>query len=178
MTWDSATLGRDIGFASMFDWVEQAVRLAAPQELVLVVRIHPAEKRWGTREEVHEIVVSRLGEVPANVRFVHAQDALSTYALMDISNLLLTYATTVGLEAAVRGKQVAVAGATHYRGRGFTTDISSPEDLAHVLRLEPTRASPGRRGVGHALRPHVLLPGDGPIPADRIRWREGDALPA
>lgn len=150
VTWDSATLGRDIGFASMFDWVEQAVRMADHQEFVLVVRIHPAEKRWGTREEVHEIVVSRLGEVPANVRFVHAQDALSTYALMDISNLLLTYATTVGLEAAVRGKQVAVAGATHYRGRGFTTDISSPEDLAQVLRLEPRELPPD--GVELAIR--------------------------
>ena len=142
VTWDSATLGRDIGFASMFDWVEQAVRLAAHQEFVLVVRIHPAERRWGTREEVQEIVLSRLGELPANVRFIGARDALSTYALMDISDLLLTYTTTVGLEAAVRGKQVAVAGATHYRGRGFTTDISGPEDLARVLRLEPTELPP------------------------------------
>ena len=142
LTWDSATLGRDIGFASMFDWVEQAVRLAAHQELVLVVRVHPAERRWGTREEVHEIVLSRLGELPANVRFVDARDALSTYALVDISDLLLTYATTVGLEAAVRGKQVAVAGATHYRGRGFTTDVSGPEDLARALRLEPRELHP------------------------------------
>jgi hypothetical protein len=150
MTWDSATLGRDIGFTSMFDWVEQAVRLAAHQELVLVVRIHPAERRWGTREGVQEILVSRLGEVPANVRFVRPQDALSTYALLDTSDLLLTYATTVGLEAAVRGKQVAVAGATHYRGRGFTTDISSPEDLARVLRLDPTGLPPS--GVDLAMR--------------------------
>ncbi|HXC23598.1 MAG TPA: hypothetical protein VNU28_03350, partial [Solirubrobacteraceae bacterium] len=137
VTWDSATLGRDIGFTSMFDWVEHAVRLAACQELVLVVRVHPAERRWGTREEVREILLARLGEMPANVRVVPAQDALSSYALLDISDLLLTYTTTVGLEAAVRGKRVAVAGATHYRGRGFTTDISGPEDLARVLRQEP-----------------------------------------
>lgn len=142
VTWDSATLGRDIGFASMFDWIEQAVRLAAQQEFMLVVRIHPAESRWGTSEGVHEIVLSRLGELPANVRFVGARDALSTYALVDISDLLLTYTTTVGLEAAVRGKRVAVAGATHYRGRGFTTDVSGPEDLARILRLEPTELPP------------------------------------
>ena len=143
VTWDSATLGHDIGFASMFDWVEQAVRLAAHQEFVLVVRIHPAESRWSTGEGVHEIVLSRLGELPANVRFIGARDALSTYALVDISDLLLTYTTTVGLEAAVRGKRVAVAGATHYRGRGFTTDVSGPEDLARILRLEPpTELSP------------------------------------
>jgi hypothetical protein len=143
VTWDSATLGHDVGFASMFDWVEQAVRLAAEQEFVLVVRVHPAEKRWGTREEVHEVVVSRLGEIPTNVRFVPAQDALSSYALLDISDLLLTYTTTVGLEAAVRGKRVAVAGATHYRGRGFTTDLSGPRDLERALQAQPGQLPAG-----------------------------------
>ena len=37
---------------------------------------------------------------------------------------MLCYTTTVGLEAAVRGIPVAVAGETHYRGRGFTSDIA------------------------------------------------------
>jgi hypothetical protein len=138
VTWDSATIGHDVGFASMFEWVERAIAMAAVREgLVLVVRIHPAEDRWGTREGVRDVVVSRLGEIPANVRFIAARDALSSYALLHISDLLLTYTTTVGLEAAVRGKRVAVAGETHYRGRGFTTDISGPEDLARVLREEP-----------------------------------------
>jgi len=136
VTWDSATIGHDVGFASMFDWVEHAVRVAGREDLVLVVRIHPAEGRWGTREEVQDVISSRLGEMPANVRFVSADDALSSYALLDISDLLLTYTTTVGLEAAVRGKQVAVAGDTHYRCRGFTTDVSGPDDLARVLKLE------------------------------------------
>jgi CDP-glycerol glycerophosphotransferase (TagB/SpsB family) len=113
------------------------VRLAGSEDLVLVVRIHPAEGRWGTAEEVQEVVSSRLGEIPPNVRFVSAQDALSSYALLEISDLLLTYTTTVGLEAATRGKPVAVAGDTHYRGRGFTTDISGPDDLARVMQHEP-----------------------------------------
>jgi len=137
VTWDSATIGHDIAFESMFDWVEQSVRLAAGRDVALVVRIHPAEGRWGTREAVQEAIGSRLGEIPANVRFVAAADALSSYALLDISNLSLTYTTTVGLEAAARGKPVAVAGDTHYRGRGFTIDIASAQDLARVLAAAP-----------------------------------------
>ncbi len=136
VTWDSATIGHDVGFASMFDWIEQAVRAAGSEELTLVVRIHPAEARWGTREEVQDVIVSRLGEIPSNVRFISAADALSSYALIEISDLLLTYTTTVGLEAAARGKQVAVAGDTHYRGRGFTTDIAGPTALERVLARE------------------------------------------
>jgi hypothetical protein len=99
---------------------------------------------------VQEIIVSRLGAIPANVRFVSAEDALSSYALVDISDLVLTYTTTVGLEAAVRGKRVAVAGDTHYRGRGFTTDIAGPDDLAGVMALEPGR--PPTESVELALR--------------------------
>ncbi len=156
VTWDSATIGHDVGFASMFDWVEHAVRLATNTELVLVVRIHPAEARWGTLEEVQEVIVSRLGEIPANVRFVSAADALSSYALIDISDLLLTYTTTVGLEAAARGKPVAVAGDTHYRGRGFTIDISGAQDLARVIELEPTEL-PATNAEGALRYAHMFF---------------------
>ena len=133
VTWDTATLGHDIGFKSMLDWVEQAVRIAAAADLTLVVRAHPAEQRWGSLDDVRQVVGSRLGALPANVRFVSAREALSSYAIVDMSDLVLTYTTTVGLEAAVRGKHVAVAGEMHYRGRGFTTDLSGPGDLERVM---------------------------------------------
>jgi Capsule polysaccharide biosynthesis protein len=171
VTWDSATIGHDVGFASMFDWVEHAVRLAESRDLVLVVRVHPAEARWGTREAVEEVVVSRLGGVPANVRFVTAGEALSSYALLDISDLLLTYTTTVGLEAAVRGKPVAVAGDTHYRGRGFTMDLASPEDLARVMGLEPAQLPP--TDVEQALRYAHMFFFRAMIPFPLIDARDG-----
>jgi hypothetical protein len=150
VTWDSAAVGHDIGFASLFDWVEHAVRLAERTELVLVVRIHPAEAHWSTREALQDVIVSRLGDVPENVRFVAPECALSSYALVDMSELVLTYTTTVGLEAATRGGHVAVAGETHYRGRGFTTDLSGPDDLARVFGLEPS--PPSGEEVELALR--------------------------
>ncbi len=150
VTWDTATVGHDIGFASMLDWVEQAVRIAGEADLALVVRIHPAEGRWGSRDDVQDVVRSQLGAIPPNVRFVTAGEALSSYAIIEMSDLVLTYTTTVGLEAAVRGKQVAVAGDMHYRGRGFTTDLSGPNDLAEVMTSES--APPSVETVELALR--------------------------
>lgn len=150
VTWDTATLGHDVGFASMLDWVEQAVRIAGEADLALVVRIHPAEVRWGSRDDVHETVRSQLGAIPANVRFVMPTEALSSYTILDLSDLVLTYTTTVGLEAAVRGRHVAVAGDTHYRGRGFTTDLAGLDDLEHVMTTLP--GAPAADSAELALR--------------------------
>jgi Capsule polysaccharide biosynthesis protein len=138
IAWDSAVVGAEIAYPSMLDWISDAVRTAGELEgVVLVVRIHPAERRWGTRQPIE----SAIGEVPANVRVIAPGRELSSYALLELSDLVLTYTTTVGLEAAVRGIPVAVAGRTHYRSRGFTHDLESPDQLRSLLRS-------GEWGVG------------------------------
>lgn len=138
VSWDSATFARDVGFASMFEWIIEAVKRAAElPDLTLVIRIHPGEEIWGTREHVEAEVLEALGRLPSNVRIVPADESLSSYALADLSDLVLTYTTTLGLEAAARGRPVAVAGQTHYRGRGFTIDVEGPEGLGVVLADPP-----------------------------------------
>jgi hypothetical protein len=130
LAWDSAVVGRDLAYPSMLDWIDHAVKLGSElDDVVLVVRVHPAEERWGTMQPV----AASLPELPASVRLIGPDQPLSSYALLEISDLALTYTTTVGLEAAARGVPVAVAALTHYRGRGFTHDLGSPEDLAALL---------------------------------------------
>lgn len=142
LSWDSATLFHDVAFPSMMDWVERAVRAAdGRDDVTLVVRVHPSEARWGTRQEVSETVRSRLGRVPDNVRFVAPADPLSSYALLDVTDLVLAYTTTVGLEAANRGIPVALAGDVHYRERGFTIDLESPADLEAAIAAPAHRLS-------------------------------------
>ena len=70
---------------------------------------------------------------PDNVRVVGPDDPISSYALLDVSDVVLTYASTIGLEAAVRGLPVAVAALTHYRECGFTIDVTSHEELERAL---------------------------------------------
>jgi hypothetical protein len=65
---------------------------------------------------------------------------------MAMAERVLTYTSTVGLEAALRGRRVAVAGETHYRGRGFTDDV---------------------RGADH-LRALIAAAGQGPLPSDEV----------
>jgi hypothetical protein len=70
---------------------------------------------------------------------------------MDSSDLVLTYTSTVGLEAAVRGIRVAVCGEAHYRGKGFTTDVEGPEHLDALLSGEADEATDTSRAVRYAF---------------------------
>jgi capsule polysaccharide export protein KpsC/LpsZ len=118
----------------MIDWLTTAAAAAGRiPDMTLVVRVHPGEAKWGTNEGVEASLLSQLGECPPNVRVVPSTEPLDSYVLMDLSDLVLTYTSTVGLEAASRGVPVAVAGATHYRGRGFTHDLTGPDALEDIL---------------------------------------------
>jgi hypothetical protein len=147
LAWDTAVLGKDIGFDSMVDWIAQAVTaMPARPDAVLVIRVHPAEVRWGTAQPIEPELLRRVGSLPANVHVVGPEQAISSYALMAMAERVLTYTSTVGLEAAVRGRRVAVAGETHYRGRGFTDDV---RDAEHLRRL-------------------IASSGDGPLTDDEV----------
>ena len=74
------------------------------------------------------------------MRIVGPGDPISSYALLDISDLVLSYASTIGLEAAVRGLPVVVSALTHYRERGFTIDVSSHDELERALDPAPAVA--------------------------------------
>jgi hypothetical protein len=142
LAWDTALLGKNVGFESQFDWLARASELVAGRDdTVLVIRVHPAESRWGTAQPVAAELAERVGELPSNVRLVQPDEPLSSYGLLAISDLVLCYTTTVGLEAAVRGIPVAVAGRTHYRARGFTLDLDSQSDLERAI-AEPQAMRP------------------------------------
>jgi hypothetical protein len=142
LAWDTALLGKDIAYDSQFDWLARASEIVAGQEgSVLVIRVHPAESRWGTAQPVEAELRKRLGSVPGSVVLVRPEDPVSSYGLIEGSDLVLCYTTTVGLEAAVRGIPVAVGAQTHYRGRGFTTDIESDRDLESVIVRPPAMSA-------------------------------------
>jgi hypothetical protein len=137
LSWDTALIGKDLAFESQLDWLASAARVVERlEDTMLVVRVHPAESRWGTEQPVQVELPKRLGPLPRNLVIVPPEQPLSSYGLVAISDLVLCYTTTVGLEAAVRGIPVAVGGGTHYRGRGFTIDVESHDGLVAAI-LDP-----------------------------------------
>lgn len=125
---DSLTLGRQVFSATMAEWIERTVLFFTEREDVhLVIRVHPGETlTHGT--SMMDVVRAVLPTLPENIHLIAPEEKINTYDLLTFTDLGLVYTTTVGLEMAMRGIPVVVAGNTHYRGRGFTIDPSDWED--------------------------------------------------
>lgn len=167
VSWDTAVSGETYAFDSMFAWVAETIRIAARHpELEFVIRAHPAESRWPgleSREPLSGFVRDTFPTLPPNVRFVPSEEALDSYALVDAADVVSVFSSTVGLEAAAGGKPVCVAGKTHYRGRGFTTDVTTAaeydalfDDLAWT-EPDPAKIERARR-YAHLFLCRAMVP--------------------
>jgi Capsule polysaccharide biosynthesis protein len=137
LTWDSAVIGKEIAFPSIQEWIDATIEyFGGHPDDELVIRIHPAEVRLAgkvTREPLYEYLIERPEGIPPNVRIIGPDDPTSSYPLMEDSDLVCVFTSTTGLEAALLGTPVIVAGETHYRGKGFTEDVDDPEQYIDAL---------------------------------------------
>jgi hypothetical protein len=130
---DSLTLGRQVFTKTMADWIRGTIRyFAERQDVQLVIRVHPGETLTHGTSMV-DVVKAELGKMPAHMHLIAPEAQINTYDVVEIADLGLVYTTTVGLEMAMRGIPVLVAGQTHYRNRGFTYDPESWDEYVAML---------------------------------------------
>lgn len=130
---DSLTLGRAAFSGDMSTWLRRTLAIFANRvDVQFVLRVHPGERNLDG-PSVADLVRRELPQLPAHMHVVAAEESVNTYDLIEIADLGLVYTTTVGLEMAMSGLPVIVAGRTHYRGKGFTHDPVSWEDYFAML---------------------------------------------
>ncbi len=100
----------------------------------MVIRTHPAERVLGTEERYGNLIRTKVGgPLPDNVTIIEAEMEVNSFSIIDISDVGVVNTSTVGLEFALLGKPIILISQTHYRGKGFTYDVESPEEFESVL---------------------------------------------
>ena len=117
---DSLTLGRENFSQSMEEWLERTLQyFAGKSEVQLVIRVHPGEVLIHG-QSMEEVINRVLPSLPEHIHVIGPEEKVNTYDLIAAADLGLVYTTTVGLEMAMSGVPVIVAGETHYGNHGFT----------------------------------------------------------
>lgn len=144
MVRDTAAFDRDIAFENLMDWVLQVAAYASRRpDVHFVIRAHPAERvlppqyakynRFFVCEEVRKNVFP----LPSNLQLLEGDSEISSYSLIELADVIIVYTSTLGLECAMAGRLAHIAGDTHYRNKGFTREISTPDELWAVLDSGP-----------------------------------------
>ncbi len=137
---DSLTLGRQVFSKTMAEWIERSVAYFARRpDVQLVIRVHPGEVLTHGPSMV-DVVQKALPELPENIHLVGPKDPVNTYDIIEMADLGLVYTTTTGMEMAMSGVPVIVAGVTHYKGNGFTIDPQTYEE--YFARLDALLVHP------------------------------------
>lgn len=135
---DTAVIDKDLAYPDLRDWIDGLIACFRQRpEIDLVFRIHPAEtrmKRYTPRTGFGQYIAERHPDLPSHIKVIPSASTLSSYTLAGLSDLVMVYTSTVGLETTLMGKHSAVSGMVHYRDKGFTLDIRTPDDMELWVR--------------------------------------------
>jgi hypothetical protein len=125
-------------FGSQMEWIKRTVEHARRNpQLDLVIRIHPntgSRRSSGVNaQQLAEFAQLAADDLPANVRIVEPDTDLSSYTLMELAAVGLVWVSTVGLELAVKGKEVVIAAGNPIHGKDFARTVAEPDRYEELL---------------------------------------------
>lgn len=132
--WDAASAQREIVFSDPITWIIETINWFADHpDRQLVVKIHPAEVVIGTNQPFASIIAERIPQLPDNVRIIEPHEKVNSWSIMQIADLGLVHTSTIGMEMPLEGIPCAVVSRTHFRDRGFTIDVNTPEEYFNLI---------------------------------------------
>lgn len=136
VSWDAQLHYESRLFSDMHEWILQTIDwFIQHPDCNLIVRIHPAEEtgRIKSQDKIVDFIESSFESLPKNIFVVKPLDKVSTYALIDRSELAIIFGTKTGLEVAALGKPLLIAGEAWSRNKGIGIEPSTKEDYFTTL---------------------------------------------
>jgi hypothetical protein len=133
---DTTQLHANAVFVDMFAWLDTLLEVfKAHPDTLFVLRAHPDEARPGkaSRESVAMWFEQKAAAFP-NVFLIPPQERVSSYELVRLSRFVLTYNSTIGLEATLMG--VPVLGAAQAPFVDYDTVYFERDRQTYLRRLE------------------------------------------
>lgn len=152
--WDGTFFyGNDL-FSSYEEWFKQTLKLAEKNKNInWIIKAHPSNQIKNYQDNIKEKLVEPelehilglFGKLPKNIFYLSSKSKINTYFLLDIIDYCLTVRGTVGIEAAMRGKEVITAGTGRYENKGFTSNFMNLTDYQNtILNLHQFKSGLGQ----------------------------------
>jgi hypothetical protein len=136
--WDAASAQREIVFDNPIEWVYETIEWFSKKSFYqLIIKVHPAEVVIGTNQSFENIINNRYPDLPKNIVLIGPHEKVNSWSIYDITTMGIVHTTTAGMELPLVGKPCIVVSKTHFRGKGFTIDVTNKNDyFAAISKYE------------------------------------------
>lgn len=106
--------------------------VAATPDVELIMRLHPhlSKKSAAERERW-------LGFAAPNIHLIAPEEKIDSYALLDSADIVVSYGSTIGMEAAYAGKPSILIGPCSYAGSPAVYEPKTQSDIVALLAQTP-----------------------------------------
>ena len=135
INWDSVADFAPMAYPSFDDWMVDTIRTAIETpDVQWLIKVHPIEAWDNPAHGVQRLIERTFPDLPDHVRVIPAEEDISPANMYELIDGGVTVYGTAGLELALMGKPVVVAGEAHYGGKGFTYEGLGPVTYRQLLR--------------------------------------------
>lgn len=135
INWDCVSDFSPMAYSSFNEWMIETINEIIPlTDAQWVVKVHPAEAWDNPASGVKYLLEKHFGSLPTHIRIISADDEISPLEFFELVDGGVTVYGTGGLELAVAGKPVILAGEAHYGSKGFTYDGLTRDRYKEFLR--------------------------------------------
>lgn len=134
INWDAVSDYSPMAYDSFDEWMLDTIReIVGITDVYWLIKIHPAESWDNPASGVQELIKKHFSSLPPHIKVVSAEDDINPYSFFQMIDSGITVYGTSGLELALIGKPVILAGEAHYGKKGFTYDGLDREAYIKLL---------------------------------------------
>lgn len=134
INWDTVSDYAPMVYRSFNDWVVDTIHeIKNITDVQWIIKVHPAEAWDNPDSGVECLIREHFPVLPEHIRVLPAEEDLSPLDFFQMIDGGVTVYGTSGLESALQGKPVILAGEAHYGRKGFTYDSDSQESYRKWL---------------------------------------------
>jgi Capsule polysaccharide biosynthesis protein len=151
VNWDSVSDYSPMAYPSFDEWMVDTVNeISKLDQVQWLIKIHPIEAVDNPAAGVQRLIETHFPNLPPHVRMIPAEEDISPLEFFELLDGGVTVYGTAGLELALQGKPVILAGEAHYGGKGFTYDGLTIDSYRSLLKRAATLERPTEVQTGLA----------------------------
>ena len=134
LNWDAVTDYSPMLYDSFDEWILETIKeIIKISNVTWLIKIHPVEAYFSPESGIQNLINKHFPILPEHIKVVSATEEINSFDFFNLINGGITVYGTAGLELALAGKPVILAGEAHYGRKGFTYDSADRDSYKELL---------------------------------------------